>query len=65
MVKGEDSQLSGCGLKPWRLKLDGVREASYYILKEIEVEKWGTHTKNLFELVAFLNHTDSKFLKVF
>jgi hypothetical protein len=41
VVKGEDSQLSGCGFE-----LDGVSEASYYIGKrEIKVAKWGTPKK--------------------
>jgi hypothetical protein len=30
MVKGEDSQLSGCGFESWRRILDGVSESSYY-----------------------------------
>ncbi len=38
VVKGEDSQLSGCWFKPRRCILDGVSEASYYIGKrEIKV----------------------------
>jgi hypothetical protein len=30
VVKGEDSQLSGCGFESRRCILDGVSEASYY-----------------------------------
>ncbi len=52
MVKAEDSQLSGCGFKPWRRILDGVSEASYYELQwknEIKVAKWGTPKKKYFK----------------
>ncbi len=43
VVKGEDSQLSGCGFESRLRILDGVSEASYYIGKrEIKVAKWGT-----------------------
>jgi hypothetical protein len=46
VVKGEDSQLSGCGFKPHHHILDGVSKASYYIGKrEIKVAKWGTPKK--------------------
>ena len=46
VVKGEDSQLSGCGFEPRRRILDGVSEASFYIVKrEIKVAKWGTPKK--------------------
>ncbi len=45
MVKGKDSQLSGCGFESRRRILDGVSEASYYIEKEIKVAKWGTPKK--------------------
>ncbi len=46
VVKGEDSQLSGCRFKSRRRILDGVSEASYYIGKrEIKVAKWGTPKK--------------------
>ena len=46
MVKGEDSQLSGCGFEPRRRILDGVSKARYYIGKrEIKVAKWGTPKK--------------------
>jgi hypothetical protein len=46
VVKGEDSQLSGCGFEPWCRILDGVSEATYYIGKrEIKVAKWGTPKK--------------------
>ncbi len=51
VVKAEDSQLSGCGFKPRRRILDGVRKlASYYKLQwknEIKVAKWGTPKKYL------------------
>ncbi len=47
VVKGEDSQLSGCGFESRRRILDGVSEASYYIGKEIKVAKWGTPKKYL------------------
>ncbi len=33
MVKGKDSQLSGCGSESRHRILDGVSEASYYIEK--------------------------------
>ncbi len=33
MIKGEDSQLSGCGFKSRHRILDGVSKASYYIEK--------------------------------
>jgi hypothetical protein len=43
VVKGEDSQLSGCGFKPRPRILDCVSETSYYIRKrEIKVAKYGT-----------------------
>jgi len=43
VVKGEDSQLSGCGFESRRRILDDVSQASYYIGKrEIKVAKWGT-----------------------
>jgi hypothetical protein len=46
VVKGEDSQLSGCGFESLCRILDGVSEASYYIEKrEIKVAKWGTKLK--------------------
>ncbi len=48
MVKAEYSEVSGCGLKPWRRILDGVSKASYYKLQwrnEIKVAKWGTPKK--------------------
>ncbi len=46
VVKGEDSQLGGCGFEPRRRILDGVSEASYYNGKrEIKVAKWGTPKK--------------------
>jgi hypothetical protein len=49
VVKGEDSQLSGCGFEPRRRILDGVSKASYYIGKrEIKVAKWGTPKKYFF-----------------
>jgi hypothetical protein len=49
VVKAEDSQLSGCGFKPWHCILDGVSEAGYYKLQwknEIKVAKWA-HQKNI------------------
>jgi hypothetical protein len=33
VIKGEDSQLSGCGFKSRHRILDGVSKASYYIEK--------------------------------
>ncbi len=48
MVKGEDSQLSGCGFETQRRIPDGVSEACYYNGKrEIKVAKWGTPKKYL------------------
>ncbi len=44
MVKGEDSQLSGCGFESQRRILDGVSEASYYIGKRNKGSQMG-HTK--------------------
>jgi hypothetical protein len=48
VVKGEDSQLSGCGFKSRRRILDGVSEASYYIGKRNKGSQMG-HTKNIFK----------------
>ncbi len=46
VVKGGDSQLSGCGFKSRHCILDGVSKASWYIGKrEIKVAKWGTPKK--------------------
>ncbi len=46
VVKGEDSQLGGCGFEPRPRILDGVSEASFYNGKrEIKVAKWGTPKK--------------------
>ncbi len=46
VVKGKDSQLSGCGFESRCRILDGVSKASYYIGKrEIKVAKWGTKLK--------------------
>ncbi len=42
MVKGEDSQLSGCGFESRRRILDGVIEASYYIEKGNKGSQIGT-----------------------
>ncbi len=54
MVKGEDSQLSGCGFEPRRHILDGVSKASYYIGKrEIKVAKWST-PKKIFKKTKFI-----------
>jgi hypothetical protein len=44
VVKGEDSQLSGCGFESRRRILDGVSEASYYIEKGNKGSQTG-HTK--------------------
>ncbi len=46
MVKGEDSQLSGCGFKSRRCILDGVSKASYYIEKGNKGSQMG-HQKNI------------------
>jgi hypothetical protein len=46
VVKGEDSQLSGCGFESWRRILDGVIKASYYIQKRNKGCKMG-HTKKI------------------
>ena len=46
VVKGEDSQLSGCGFESWRRILDGVSEASYYIGKRNKGSQMG-HTKKI------------------
>ncbi len=47
MVKGEDSQLSGCGFKSQHRILDGISEATITLEKEIKVAKWGTPKKYL------------------
>ncbi len=44
MVKGEDSQLSGCGFESRRRSLDGVSEVLHW-KKEIKEAKWGTPKK--------------------
>ncbi len=44
MVKGDDSQLSGCGFESLRRILDDVSEASYYIEKGNKGSQMG-HTK--------------------
>jgi hypothetical protein len=50
VVKGEDSQLSGCGFESRRRILDGVSEASsYYIEKGNKGSQMG-HTKKRFFL---------------
>ena len=46
VVKGEDSQLSGCGFESRRRILDGVSEASYYIGKRNKGSQMG-HTKKI------------------
>jgi hypothetical protein len=46
VVKGKDSQLSGCGFKSWHRILDGVSKA-ITLEKEIKVAKWGTPKKYL------------------
>ena len=48
VVKGEDSQLSGCGFESLRRILDGVSEASYYIEKGNKGSQMG-HTKKIFK----------------
>ncbi len=50
MVKGEDSQLSGCGFKSRRRILDGVSEASYYIGEGNKGSQMG-HTKKMFKKI--------------
>ncbi len=50
MVKGEDSQLIGCGFKSWRLILDGVSKASYYIEKGNKGSQIG-HTNKIFKKI--------------
>jgi hypothetical protein len=47
VVKAEDSQLSGCGFKPWRRILDGVTEASYYVGKRNKGSQMG-QTKKIY-----------------
>ena len=49
MVKGEDSQLSGCGFKSWRRILNGVSEASYYIEKRNKCSQMGHTEKKIFK----------------
>ena len=48
MVKGEDSQLSGCGFESRRRIPDGVSKASYYIEKGNKSSQMG-HTKKIFK----------------
>ncbi len=47
MVKGEDSQLSGCGFKSRRRILDGVSKAMPLHLRKLKIKeaKWGTPKK--------------------
>ncbi len=47
VVKGEDSQLSGCGFESRRRILDGVSEASYYIGKRNKGSQMGHTKKNI------------------
>jgi hypothetical protein len=44
VVKGKDSQLSGCGFKSRRRILDGVSKVSYYTGKRNKGSQMG-HTK--------------------
>ena len=48
MVKGEDSQLSGCGFESQSRILDGLSEASYYIGKRNKGSQMG-HIKKMFK----------------
>ncbi len=47
VVKGEDSQLSGCWFESQRRILDGVSEASYYIGKRNKGSQMGHTKKNI------------------
>ncbi len=47
MVKGKDSQLSGCGFESRRRILDGVSEASYYIGKRNKGSHMGQTKKKI------------------
>ncbi len=59
MVKGEDSQLSGCGFESWRHILDGVSEASYFIEKINKGSQMG-HTKKIFKKIYIKSMEVSK-----
>jgi hypothetical protein len=57
VVKGEDSQLSGCGFETRRRILDGVSEACYYNGKrELKVAIWGTLKKYLKKVSLYTTH---------
>jgi hypothetical protein len=73
VVKGQDSQLSGCGFESRHRILDGVSEPSYYIEKGNKGSQMG-HTKKIFKIknkikirfccrsCLMLSHCDSKLL---
>ncbi len=48
VVKGEDSQLGGCGFEPRRRILDGVSKASFYNGKKRNKGSQMGHTKKIF-----------------
>ncbi len=60
MVKGEDSQLNGCGFESQCCILDGVSEASFYIGKRNKDSQM-EHTKKIFKKKDLTSIISSRF----